>query len=386
MSVDLGLLEAPRTSGAALRDEVERRAAGLRRRRSIHRLEAGLAAIAMTLVAILVSTTADPAPRRVRTVPADQHPVESFPEAPALGTGAGAEQGAPSPPTPPAPATSPKAPTTGTSDGTPAARDRTRVLLHHNTGLFEADANGSDPVRLRAASLHAAWSPDGRTLAVAEGSKIVLFDAATGTETLVFESEVPDVRAEVTSSPAWVPDGRSLVFVRSPSLIASVSVWRLDLATRAATRITLPRAKPALNPSPKMHPDGRILYACREEAGHLCLSDFAGRDLGVVNGTTVSEGFAGFAWSPDGEWIALTTPQGSTSALALVRPDGTGQRTLVREHVSGPPAWRPDGRGLYFGWVDRDDGPVAPCFVNADGSGLRLVGGVGNMVVGTRVG
>ena len=60
-------------------------------------------------------------------------------------------------------------------------------------------------------------------------------------------------------------------------------------------------------------------------------------------------------WSPDGEWIAyLPTPKNSagfgTLECAIVRPDGTGNKTLVKlprgRVFLAPPVWSPDSKTL----------------------------------------
>lgn len=49
-------------------------------------------------------------------------------------------------------------------------------------------------------------------------------------------------------------------------------------------------------------------------------------------------------WSPDGQWIAFTAPEG----IGMVRPDGSDRRTLVALPDAREPAWSPDGRWLVF--------------------------------------
>ena len=51
------------------------------------------------------------------------------------------------------------------------------------------------------------------------------------------------------------------------------------------------------------------------------------------------------AWSPDGEWIAFSTGDGTTGTIDLVRSDGSGRRTLVDIADTQPrePVWSPDG-------------------------------------------
>lgn len=60
-------------------------------------------------------------------------------------------------------------------------------------------------------------------------------------------------------------------------------------------------------------------------------------------------------WSPDGTWIAFSFPK--ANGIGLIRPDGTGQRTLTSEPGSGYRfAWSPDGTRIAFRQERRDLG------------------------------
>lgn len=66
-------------------------------------------------------------------------------------------------------------------------------------------------------------------------------------------------------------------------------------------------------------------------------------------------GAEGIVWSPRGEWLAVRIREGSVMrSVALVRPDGSGFRTLRLRHLSGNAvAWRDDETLA----VESDDGP-----------------------------
>lgn len=73
-------------------------------------------------------------------------------------------------------------------------------------------------------------------------------------------------------------------------------------------------------------------------------------------------------WSPDGRLIAFATSRGG-GGLALIHPDGTQLRSLVRGDA-GDPDWAPDGRRLAF---VRPDGIYV--LKLAGGSSRRVVAG-----------
>lgn len=95
----------------------------------------------------------------------------------------------------------------------------------------------------------------------------------------------------------------------------------------------------AEHPSPS--PDGtRVLYVRRTSGNaRLHLYDLAtGADQALgVSGTYGR-------WSPDGSWIVYNgSITGSSGELKLVRPDGTGARSLGSRVYDGPADWSPDG-------------------------------------------
>src|SRR5687767_473046 len=52
-------------------------------------------------------------------------------------------------------------------------------------------------------------------------------------------------------------------------------------------------------------------------------------------------------WSPDGKWIAFSFPK--SNGIGLVRPDGSGRRTLTSDPGSGYRfAWSPDATRIAF--------------------------------------
>src|SRR5688500_14108686 len=67
-----------------------------------------------------------------------------------------------------------------------------------------------------------------------------------------------------------------------------------------------------------------------------------------------------YQWSPDGKWIALTSAEGrwSTSEVALMKADGTGERKNLTESgfFDGGPTWAFGGKALL--WVTDRDGNI----------------------------
>jgi Tol biopolymer transport system component len=120
---------------------------------------------------------------------------------------------------------------------------------------------------------------------------------------------------------------------------------------------------------PTPSPDGRsVAFTTDNYGGQLTILDLASRTTRTVG--TLPETIAP-RWSPDGNWIAYT--RYFSSALTLIRPDGTGLRRITGPFIGGAGiSWSPDSR-----WVIGTVGSVgtagsAVLFDINDGSSVTL--------------
>jgi Tol biopolymer transport system component len=74
------------------------------------------------------------------------------------------------------------------------------------------------------------------------------------------------------------------------------------------------------------------------------------------------------AWSPDGRWIAFAHEVPMHPTIQLIRPNGTGRRTLTNGEV---PSWSRDGRELAF--QAGEVGALHVFLIRRDGSGRRQI-------------
>jgi Tol biopolymer transport system component len=184
----------------------------------------------------------------------------------------------------------------------PPYREQPEYASHHPVELQVMDADGSHRRLLRRLEpvIHsAAWSPDGRTIAVTHAPPQPLTTPARAALYLLAGDGTGPLRlvAQNAFTPAWSPDGKKLAFsVESPR-----GRWAVHTAG----------------------PDG---------SQDLRLTDPA------FTGSSP-------AWSPDGRWIALAQFVGNQQQIFVIRPDGTGLRQITNsgnwscEH----PSWSPDG-------------------------------------------
>ncbi|MFZ4757795.1 MAG: Tol-Pal system beta propeller repeat protein TolB [Burkholderiaceae bacterium] len=183
-----------------------------------------------------------------------------------------------------------------------------------------------------------AWSPDGRTLAVAltlNGlSQIYLINAADGSN-----SRRLTTSNAIDTEPVFTPDGKTL-FVTSDRG-GSPQVYRMSVGGGDATRVTFGSS---YNVSPRVSPDGRSIAFLTRRDGRF----FVGlKDLASGNETVLTDSGQeeSPSFAPNGRWIMYATTQGGRDSLMATSVDGRVKQRLssslgdIRE-----PAWGPYAR------------------------------------------
>lgn len=182
------------------------------------------------------------------------------------------------------------------------------------------------------------WSPDGRRLVIggleskqSGRRRAVLWtiDVTTGNASIL--SRMPLGQPGNVYDPDWSPDGSTIVATSSDHRL-----WLIDARTghvRPFPRRTLRGSNPTWSP------DGTRLVVAQGNGipGRLAVASADGRSVRTVGGDPGMTPGAGFAWSPDGQWLVyvrclpVTTTYGVDCIgheLRLVRADGLGRRRL----------------------------------------------------------
>ena len=249
------------------------------------------------------------------------------------------------------------------ASGSPAwSPDGARLAFTADSALYLMNADGSGVVRLIVGGTEPTWSPDGRRVAFA----MLQRDSTAGDSAAVQRIGVVNVDgsgfAWVSAgprdfSPAWSPDGRTIAFVRdqndeiTPSLIYEQAV---DQPSSARMITFLPAGFLCASSSPAWAPDGRLLlWSFCAASGGTPPSGFGGAGFAIGNGdgsgvmtpipSSVTETYYSKpAWSPDGAWIAFSSPgygvPDGGDILYLMRSNGSKTIQLT---VGTRPAWRP---------------------------------------------
>lgn len=180
-----------------------------------------------------------------------------------------------------------------------------------------------------------AWSPDGRTLAVAltrDGLSQIYLVGSDGNGAV----RRLTTSAGIDTEPVFSPDGRNLFFTSDRG--GSPQIYRMALSGGDAARITFGSN---YNVSPRISPDGKTLaFITRRDGRYLVATkDLAGGAEQVLSdgGREEAPSFA-----PNGRWIMYATQNGSRDSLMALSIDGRVKQRLtsalgdIREPTWGP--------------------------------------------------
>lgn len=183
-----------------------------------------------------------------------------------------------------------------------------------------------------------AWSPDGRTLAVAltlDGpSQIYLVDANGGGQPRRLSRS-----NAIDTEPAFSTDGRTVFFTSDRG--GSPQIYRMPAAGGDAVRVTFGSS---YNTSPRVSPDGRLLAFLTRRDGryHVALKDLNSGNETVLTDSGQDEAPS---FSPNGQWVMYSTRSRGRETLMAASVDGRVKQRLssnlgdIRE-----PSWGPFGK------------------------------------------
>lgn len=164
----------------------------------------------------------------------------------------------------------------------------------------------------------AAWSPDGRTLAISlqqtGWDNIYLISATGGDPKPLTHGDAEDL------DPVFSPDGKSLAIVSNRQLPEGSNIWIVPVNGSAAHELThLPT--PGLETAPQWSPDGNMIYFHRTsplESSDLVATELAGHSKPVYLTHTLPKNFDGALQVP--ERVQYKSKDGLQISAMLYKP------------------------------------------------------------------
>jgi dipeptidyl aminopeptidase/acylaminoacyl peptidase len=223
-------------------------------------------------------------------------------------------------------------------------------------GLNVASSDGSNIIPVIDTSSYS-WSPDGDKIAYPCRSP-------NGSATVICKMNLDGSENTVLSDatgaePAWSPDGNLILSVLvNQSGNGSLRVMNADGSNRYATEgtgygISLGFGRPAWSPDSQM-----IAYTKHFATSPSEIHVHSLNLNKTINLTEHMRVGSGFAWSPDGEWIAFLSdhdPANGSFDVSKIRIDGTELTQLTdtidvasKQSEESGVWWSPDGQSIAF--------------------------------------
>lgn len=207
--------------------------------------------------------------------------------------------------------------------------------------LYSMDADGSNPVRFRAAPSSfgfgaVSWSPDGQTLAVHYGDCV--YTCTIGLLNANDPGTAPYPIAHLAAWPVWSPDGKKIAFVSLSGDDGHHALYLMNGDGSGVTELTL---REGAIEHPTWSPDGQRIAFTKCLGGGGCDIYVVGSSAaaGTAPERLTTVGYAvSPAWSPDGFWIAFTAGSYEEPTVSLVPAAGGEPIPLI---AGSAPAWRP---------------------------------------------
>jgi Tol biopolymer transport system component len=263
-----------------------------------------------------------------------------------------------------------------------------RMLFQADTGsgyqLYTIKANGHDLRQVThvtdSEAVMGDWSPDGRQIVYEHGSETgvrVELMNADGTNVRALAGTGLEAGVTYASNPSFTPDGEHVVFNKFVEATEDFGIWVMNLDGSGQHEIgDLPYGDPNVSPDG----DTLLMLGSKDDDDSqqaLFTATMSGGDVKQI--TSYALDAAGKSdWAPDGSRVITSDnaniPEQSANLVTLTADGGDPFYVTeytdadVRAYVGG---YSPDGNWIVFRLEDH--GQYALCLIRPDGTGLRTI-------------
>ena len=205
-----------------------------------------------------------------------------------------------------------------------------------------------------------AWHPDGKSLLYTcfRRRNPDLYQIFLATENVILLSAANGPNAAA----AWSPDGKRIALMMRGSGNTELCLLNPD----GKDPLQLTRSWDNKT-SPTWSPDGKQIafVSDRSRGPQIYIMDLATREIRRL--TYQGSYNCSPAWSPKGDRITFASQEGGSFHIYTIKPDGTDLRRLTREGSNEHPTWAPNGRHIVY--ASRRGGNYDIYIVTTDGGG-----------------
>ena len=222
----------------------------------------------------------------------------------------------------------------------------TRIAFERDGRIWTVDSDGANPTPRTSQGMSPAWTPNGLSLVYSvlgsDVNSIFAIDLATGAQRNL--SKAPPAAQDIT--PVVSPDGRSVMFARMTG--SSTELYRVPITGGSPVRVSAGRG--STNSAPSFSPEGDRIVFVSDRVGNpeVYISDADGTNVEALTSPTYGERShrAEPEWSPNGLQVAYTARLSDRNQVMLLSLRGLSVKQVTSEGRNEQASWAPDSRHL----------------------------------------